>query len=170
MQLVFAAVEMAGSLIGMAMGLGFATFFDPQSKGTSSAISQFMSLLATMLFLSMNLHLALLSTLVDSFTRLPIGADLSNTQHATMWWHIVTSASVIFTSGVHMALPIIAALLSTNVALGILTKAAPQLNLFGIGFPITMGVGFLMIMILLPYLSAPIAHLIELGIQHAALR
>ena len=123
-----------------------------------------------MLFISMDLHLALLRTLIESFTQLPIGAGLDSQHHAGMWSHIVMSGSVIFSSGVQLALPIIASLLITNLALGILTKAAPQLNIFGIGFPITMSVGFIMVMIILPYLKDPMQHVIELGVQSAALR
>ncbi|PRC90789.1 flagellar biosynthetic protein FliR [Solimicrobium silvestre] len=167
-QVVFGSVDLAGNLIGMSMGLGFASFFDPQTRGNTPAISQFLTLVTTMLFLSLNLHLALLSTLVESFTKLPIGVDL--TLQPGIWLHIVSAASVIFSSGVQLALPIIAALLVTNIALGILTRAAPQLNIFGIGFPITMTVGFLMLFIIIPYLALPLQKILEFGIQLAALR
>lgn len=165
-QIVFITVDMAGNLIGMSMGLGFASFYDPQTKATTPAISQFLTLLATILFLSLNMHLVLLSALVDSFTTLPIGAQLQ----PGIWENIVYAGSVIFSSGVQLALPIIAALLVTNIALGILTRAAPQLNLFGIGFPITMGVGFVMIFITIPYLTAPLQKLFEAGIHNSALQ
>ena len=71
----------------------------------------------------------------------------------------------IFSAGVQLSLPIVAALLITNIALGILTRAAPQLNIFGIGFPITIGVGFIMIGIVLPYLMNPIINLMQEGID-----
>ena len=167
-QMAFASVDLAGNLMGMAMGLGFASFYDPQSHGNTPALSQFLTLVATMLFLSLNLHLVLLSTLVESFHALPIGTGILS--RPGVWFNLVSAGSVIFSSGVQMALPIIAALLVTNIALGILTKAAPQLNLFGIGFPITMGVGFVMLLITIPYLAAPLQKIFELGIEHAALR
>jgi len=167
-QIVFSAIDMAGNIISLSMGLGFASFFDPQTRATTPAVSQFLTLIATMLFLSLNLHLALLSALVESFDTLPIGADIAS--RPGIWFHVVTAASVIFSSGVQLALPIIAALLVTNIALAILTRAAPQLNLFGIGFPITMTVGFVMVYIVIPYLAAPLQKLFELGIQHAALQ
>jgi flagellar biosynthetic protein FliR len=75
--------------------------------------------------------------------------------------------SKIFTAGLQLSLPIVAALLITNVALGILTRAAPQLNLFGIGFPITLGVGFLTLTMTLPYMSMPIQVLVNEGIEKA---
>ncbi|TDK68326.1 flagellar biosynthetic protein FliR [Sapientia aquatica] len=167
-QVVFASVDLAGDLMGMSMGLGFASFYDPQTRATTPALSQFLTLITTMLFLTLDLHLALLSTLVESFTTLPIGLGIPN--HASMWMRIAGTGSIIFTSGVQLALPIIAALLVTNIALGILTRAAPQLNLFGIGFPITMSVGFIMVMVILPYLAEPIKKLLELGIVFAGLK
>lgn len=167
-QVVFSSVNMAGELMSMSMGLGFASFYDPQSRATTPALSQFLTLITTMLFLTLDLHLALLSTLVDSFSTLPIALGIPN--HASMWMRIAGTGSIIFSSGVQLALPIIAALLVTNIALGILTRAAPQLNLFGIGFPITLGVGFIMLMIILPYLAPPIKKILELGIVSAGLK
>ncbi|MFC3109599.1 flagellar biosynthetic protein FliR [Undibacterium arcticum] len=162
MRMVFAAVEMAGELTGLTMGLGFATFFDPQSQGRSSAISQFLALLMTLIFLSVNGHLMLLSALVESFTTLPISAAPFGSGGLNQ---LVMRGSGIFSAGLQIALPIIAALLITNLALGILTRAAPQLNLFGIGFPITLTVGFVLIGLALPYMTTPIERLLQEGIE-----
>lgn len=162
MRIVFAAIELAGELSSMTMGLGFAVFFDPQTRGRSSAISQLMSLLMLMVYLSTDLHLVLLSTLAQSFTLLPVsvgGMNIAGFQHVAEW------AGRIFSAGIQLSLPIVAALLITNLALGILTRAAPQLNLFGIGFPITIGVGFLMIALSLPYLATPVVRLLQEGIE-----
>ena len=153
MRIVFAAVEMAGEITGMTMGLGFATFFDPQSRGRSSAISQFLALLTLMVYLATNLHLVLLATLADSFVSMPI-SDLPI--GGQMFQQLTSWGGRIFSAGVQLSLPIIAALLITNISLGILTRAAPQLNLFGIGFPITIGMGFIMIGLTLPYLATPL--------------
>lgn len=162
MRIVFAAIEMAGEIVGMTMGLGFATFFDPQSKGHSSAISQFMSLLMLMLFLAANFHLVLLSTLVDSFITMPIAADSFG---ASSFQLLASWGGRIFSAGVQLSLPIVAALLINNIALGVLTRASPQLNLFGIGFPIAIGVGFIMIALTLPYLAVPMERLLQEGIE-----
>lgn len=161
-RIVFAAIEMAGEISSLTMGLGFATFFDPQSQGRSSAISQFLALVATMAFLSVNAHLVLLSALAESFISLPISA--SPIQSAG-FKQMADWGGKIFSSGVQIALPIIAALLLTNIALGILTRAAPSLNLFGIGFPITLGVGFIVIATSLPYLATPLQNLFLQGIE-----
>ena len=161
-RIVFAAVEMAGEISSLTMGLGFATFFDPQSQGRSSALSQFLALLVTMAFLAVNAHLVLLSALAESFISLPIAAVPVN---GAGFHQLVDWGGKIFSSGVQLSLPIVAALLITNIALGILTRAAPQLNLFGIGFPITLGVGFLVIIMVLPYLATPLQNLLLEGIE-----
>lgn len=165
-RIIFAAVEMAGEISSLTMGLGFATFFDPNTQGRSSAISQFLSLLATMAFLSVNGHLVLLAALVESFTTLPVS---SIPVYGGGFKQLADWGGQIFSVGVQLSLPIVAALLITNVALGILTRAAPQLNLFGIGFPITLGVGLLVIAMTLPYLGMPIQNLFLDGIERARL-
>lgn len=162
MRIVFAAVEMAGEVIGLTMGLGFATFFDPHSQGRTSSINQFLSLLAIMLFLAANVHLMLLAVLVDSFHTLPIAAlpiGAGGMRRVAEW------GGRIFSSGTQLALPMIAALLITNLALGILTRAAPQLNLFAIGFPVTLGIGFVVLALALPTLAMPIERLFTDGIE-----
>lgn len=161
MRIVFAAVEMAGEIAGLTMGFGFATFFDPQTRARTSAIAQFLALLTLMLFLALNIHLSMLATLAESFVTLPISTSpggVSGFRQLAGW------GGLIFSAGVQLALPIIAALLLTNIALGVLTRAAPQLNLFGIGFPITLGAGFIVIALVLPYLTTPLERLFQQGI------
>lgn len=165
-RIIFAAVEMAGEVASLTMGLGFATFFDPNTQGRSSAISQFLSLVATMAFLAVNAHLVLLSALVESFSTLPVS---SIPVYSGGFKQMADWGGKIFSVGVQLSLPIVAALLITNVALGILTRAAPQLNLFGIGFPITLGVGLLVVALTLPYLGMPIQNLLLDGVERARL-
>ena len=162
MRIVFAAIEYAGEVASQTMGLGFAMFFDPTTRGRSSAVSQFMALVATMAFLAVNGHLVLLEALAESFITMPITSTpfSGNAPLALVQW-----GGRIFSAGLQLSLPIIAALLITNVALGILTRAAPQLNIFGIGFPITLGVGFLTLSLSLPYLSTPIVNLFNQGVE-----
>jgi flagellar biosynthetic protein FliR len=162
MRLVFAAIEYAGEVASQTMGLGFAMFFDPTTRGRSSAVSQFMALVATMAFLAVNGHLVLLEALAESFITMPITSTpfSGNAPLELARW-----GGRIFSAGLQLSLPIVAALLITNVALGILTRAAPQLNLFGIGFPITLGVGFLTLSLSLPYLSTPIVNLFNQGVE-----
>ena len=162
MRIAFACVEMAGAITGLTMGLGFASFFDPQSQGQSSAISQFFALLMIMVYLTANIHLVVLSTLMDSFTTLPISAAPFEGERLQM---VAAWGGRIFSSGLQLSLPLVTALLITNLALGILTRAAPQLNLFGIGFPVTLGAGFVMIAISLPFLTTPLLNLLQEGIH-----
>lgn len=162
MRVVFAGIEMAGEITGMTMGFGFASFFDPQTRARSSAISQFLALIMLMVYLATNLHLLVLSTLAQSFDLLPISSQFIANEGL---FQMVKLGGRVFSAGVQLSLPMVAALLIANVALGILTRAAPQLNIFGIGFPITIGVGLIMIGIVLPYLMMPIINLIQEGID-----
>lgn len=162
MQLVFSAVDLAGQVIGMTMGLGFASFFDPNTHGQSTVISQFLMMLTMMVFLSLDGHLLMVTAVAESFTSMPIalnGAGISPMK-------IVTWGQTVFSTGLLLALPAVAALLLTNMALGILTRTAPQLNIFGIGFPITLGMGLLIILLTLPGMLKPIQNLLEEGMGH----
>ncbi|WP_342119111.1 flagellar biosynthetic protein FliR [Pseudoduganella sp. OTU4001] len=164
MRLIFAAVEMAGEISSLTMGLGFASFFDPMSQGRSSAVSQFLVWVVTLAVLAVNAHLVLLEALAESFFTLPVAAISFNNDG---FWVLALWGAKIFSAGLQLSLPIVAALLITNVALGILTRAAPQLNLFGIGFPITLGVGFLTLTMTLPYMAMPVQTLVNQGIEKA---
>ncbi|ROH86126.1 flagellar biosynthetic protein FliR [Pseudomethylobacillus aquaticus] len=161
MRIVFAGVEMAGQVIGMTMGLGFAIFFNPMTQGQSSPIGQFYMVIAMLLFLSMNGHLQLLATLIQSFDSLPISLAGSNKLD---FFAIARWGEIIFRAALQISLPVVAALLVTNIALGILTRTAPQLNLFGIGFPITIFVGLLMVALAFASMEAPLSHYIETGL------
>lgn len=161
MRIVFAGIELAGELAALTMGLSFASFFDPNSSSEASVLSQWFGWLALMVFVSSNLHLALLASMADSFHSLPISAlpvGLGPFKLVTRY------GGHIFAIGLQLALPIVAALLVTNLALGILTKAAPQLNIFAIGFPVTLGIGFLMTAMVLPYLAQPMMRVMEQGL------
>jgi len=162
MRIVFASVEAAGEIIGLQMGLGFATFYDPQTAGQSPLIGQFLGLIATLLFLAMNGHLLMLAVLVESFQVLPIRADpLAAVNMKTL----AMAGGGILSTGLWLSLPLVAALLMTNIALAVLSRSAPQLNIFAIGFPITLSVGFLVLAWSLPYLATPIEKLMTEGLQ-----
>lgn len=161
MRLIFAGIELAGELAALTMGLSFASFFDPSSRSHASVLSQWFGWLALMVFVSSNLHLALLAALADSFHSLPISALPAG---SAPFKAVVAGGAQIFAIGLQLALPIMAALLVTHLALGILTKAAPQLNIFAIGFPVTLGIGFMITAMVMPYLAQPIAQLLVRGI------
>lgn len=162
MRLVFSAVELAGQLVGMSMGLGFASFYDPQSQGQSTAVNQFLVLIAMLIFLSLDGHLLIITAAANSFETMPIavGGGGINPLKIAMW------GETIFSSGLMLALPAVTALLITNMALGILTKTAPQLNLFGIGFPVTLSIGLIVLALSLPGMLKPIENFIEQGVNN----
>ena len=162
MRVVFAAIEAAGEIVGLQMGLGFASFFDPQSAGQTLVVAQFFNMLAALLFLAVNAHLLLLGVLVDSFQSLPISTQPLS---AAGFYNVAAFGSTVFAVGLQLALPLIAILLMTNLALGILTRSAPQLNIFAIGFPITLGVGLIALDITLPYFAPQLEHMIQNGLE-----
>ncbi|MGN6668458.1 MAG: flagellar biosynthetic protein FliR [Trinickia sp.] len=162
MQLVFAAVEMAGTLIGLQMGLGFATFFDPTANTSSQVISTFLNIIAMIAFLAFNGHLQVVAALIESFQSVPISAALVGPPglHALARW-----GGSIFTAGLLLSLPVVIALLVANLSLGILNRAAPQIGVFQIGFSVTLMVGMLLLMLMLPNMIPFFAHLVDTGID-----
>lgn len=159
-RLIFSAVEMAGELAGLQMGLGFASFYDPINATHSAIIAQWLGMIAALAFLSMNGHLFMLSGLAESFQTLPIGSMMSNQG----FYGMALWGGSIFAYALQISLPILAALLITNIALGILTRAAPQLNLFAVGFPITLAIGFFVLALSMPYFSPLLDRLIQEGL------
>ncbi len=157
-RLALTAAEMAGQLSGLQMGLGFAVFFDPQSSAQTAVMGQFVGLFAILIFLGANGHYIVLGALGESFRVLPIGAQALN---PLGWRALAGWGGVIFSAGLLVALPVIAALLIANVAVGIMTRAAPQLNIFAVGFPITLATGFVALYLAAPYIGPVLANLFE---------
>lgn len=162
MRIVYTAIDQAGQFIGFQMGLGFATFFDKMSSAQTAVIAEFIGLLALLAFLSINGHLMYVATLTQSFVAIPVTATPLG---SASWLNIAELGRHIFSGGLLLALPVIAALLITNIALGVLTRAAPQLNLFAVGFPITLMGGFVGLGLTLDYLSRPLLNIFELGLS-----
>ncbi len=160
LRIVFTAVDIAGELIGLQMGLSFATFFDPHSNAQTAVMSSFLGLVTTLLFLAMNGHLLLLSVLAESFRLLPIG---TTPFAAAGFAALLTWSTTMFSAGLMLALPLIAALLIANISIGVLARIAPQLNIFAIGFPVTIITGFTVLMFSLPHLGAAIEGLYDKG-------
>ncbi len=148
MRIVLNAVEMAGSIIGLQMGLGFATFFDPQNSAQTPVMGSFLGVLMLLMFLAMNGHILMIEAVVESFRALPIAAQPMSASGLRV---LAGWGGQIFLGGVMLSLPVIAALLITNISIGIMTRAAPQLNIFAVGFPITLLAGFVVLAASLPY-------------------
>lgn len=160
MQIAFAAVTLAGDLIGLQMGLSFAAFVDPQNSEQAPLVGSFLSVTLMLVFLSLNGHLTLISTLVDSFQTFPVTTEAVRALDAV---RLVRHGADLFAFGLQMALPIVAAMLLTNVTLGMLARTAPQLNLMAVGFSVTLSVGLLMLLLGLPLLAPAFEAVIARG-------
>lgn len=141
-QLTFEALVFAGQSISLTMGLGFATLVDPQRGAQVPVLGQMFMIFGTLIYLSINGHLMLLGALAESFHSLPIGAHLGQ----DFLISVVLWGARVFDTGLLIALPAVIALVIVNLALGVVTRAAPQLNLFGIGFTITLLSGFFVLL------------------------
>ncbi|HEI8866158.1 TPA: flagellar type III secretion system protein FliR [Serratia odorifera] len=156
MQFAFAAVRTAGEVIGMQMGLSFATFFDPSGGPNMPVLARLLNLLALLLFLAFDGHLWLISLLADSFHTLPIQAQPLN---GNGFLALTQAGSLIFINGLMLALPLICLLLTLNLSLGLLNRVTPQLSVFVIGFPVTMTIGILTLGLMMPMLAPFCEHL-----------
>ncbi len=141
-QMVFDAIIIGSQTIAMGMGLGFAMLVDPQRGVNVPILSQFFVLMTTMMFLALGGHLILIQVLVQSFQTLPPGAASFGTDGI---WSVVSWGSQMFAGAVLVALPAVVALLVVNLAYGVISRAAPTLNLFAVGFPATVLLGFLIL-------------------------
>ena len=170
-QLVFSAVITGGQIVAMQMGLGFSLMVDPQNGAQSPVLSQFYIVMVMLIYLAINGHLVLVEVLAESFKTMPISPQ---GLVAEDFLQVVRWGSNIFAGGLAIALPAIASLLVVNIAFGVMTRSAPQLNIFAIGFPITMLLGFTLVMVTLPNIApqstslfSDVYHLIQniLGIK-----
>jgi flagellar biosynthesis protein FliR len=146
-QIVFDALAMAGQLLANSMGLSFAFNVDPLRGASTPVLGQFYSIIVTLTFLALNGHLALLEVLVDGFRSLPIGIDGIG---ADGLWQVTLWGGQIFRGALLVSLPGVTALLVVNLAFGVVSRAAPSLNLFAIGFPVTLVCGLVIVMFGLP--------------------
>jgi flagellar biosynthetic protein FliR len=162
MRIIFAGIEFAGQVIGTQMGIGFATFYDPLNTSQTVVIANLTTMIATLLFLSLNGHLIYFATLAESFRVIPITLTPIP---ASAWKTLTLMGGQIFVIGLILSLPAVTALLITNLALGVLNRAAPQLNLFGIGFPIILAMGFICLALSFSYMATPLQHFFEEGMN-----
>lgn len=165
LRLVYAAVEVGGYMIGQQMGLGFAALQDPINGAQVPHISRFYTIMATLLFLAIDGHLVLIRILVDSFTSLPVtGGTIppEALQELAAW------GGRIFTGAMVLSLPAVTALLLANVAFGVITRATPQLNILVVGFPVTLIIGFAIMLMGLPALAGSLHILLSRSLDMAA--
>ena len=144
LQMAFAAIVIAGQSLAMTMGLGFAMSVDPQNGVQVPVLSQLYVILATLIFLAIDGHLVLIRLVADSFATLPVGAAPTGGELAL---GVVLWAGQMFACALLLALPALSAVLLVNISFGVITRAAPQLNIFAVGFPVTITVGFAFILL-----------------------
>jgi flagellar biosynthesis protein FliR len=151
LQVLFDAVSMGGQLLANSMGLSFAFNVDPMRGTSTPALGQLYALMVMLTFLALNGHLALVEMLVQGFNTLPVGPN--GLSHEALWM-IVGWGTQIFSGALAVALPGITALLIVNLAFGIVSRAAPTLNLFAVGFPISLVFGLVIVLVGLPGLQS----------------
>jgi flagellar biosynthetic protein FliR len=157
-RIVFAAVEFAGELVGLQMGMNFATFFNPMSGGEQTAVSRFYGVTIAWLFIVMGGHLLVVAAVAQSFVAFPVGGDpfaFLRAVEPQRW------GAEIFSLGLWIALPLVAMLLFANLVLGVISRVAQQMNVFAIGFPVTLGVGLVGVLVTLSLLETPFTMALE---------
>ncbi|HEY2187197.1 MAG TPA: flagellar biosynthetic protein FliR [Caldimonas sp.] len=157
-RIVFSAVEFAGELVGLQMGMNFASFFNPMSGGEQTAVSSFYGMTIAWLFIVSGAHLLVIAAVVQSFTTFPVAGDpfaFLRVVEPQRW------GAEIFRLGLWIALPLVAMLLFANLVLGVISRVAQQMNVFAIGFPITLGVGLVGVLATLPLMETPFTMALE---------
>jgi flagellar biosynthesis protein FliR len=141
-QILFSAIEFGGQIIGMQMGFTMARILDPSLGGQAEVISVLQTLFATLLFLTMNIHHMFIRAIIDSFSVIPIGGWHLNNEVITF---LVVRTKDIFVLGVRLAAPVMVSLLLTSVALGVMARSFPQMNIFMVSMPLNIGIGFVVL-------------------------
>jgi flagellar biosynthesis protein FliR len=152
LQVVVAAVILAGQSMSNSMGMSMASMIDP-SMGNVPVISEFLQVLSTLIFVSLGGHAMLMSMVIESFQSLPVGHVFAG---QAAWGQFVQWSSMVFLGALLTALPIMVTLLFVNVGLGVLTRAAPSLHIFSVGLPASIIVGFLILWLSLGHVGARI--------------
>lgn len=162
-RIVFASVELAGEIVGLQMGLNFAGFFDPSSGAQGTAASRFFGVSISWLFIVINGHLLLIAAIVQSFHAFPVGPEpfaFLRSAQPQVW------GAEIFAIGLWIALPLVAMLLFVNFVLGIVSRVAQQMNVFAIGFPISLAVGLVGMLLTLPLMGTPFTMALERMLEY----
>ena len=157
-RVVFAAVEFAGEVIGLQMGLNFAGFFDPVTATQGTASGRFFGTMVAFLFIIINGHLAIIAALIKSFSAFPVGPEpfaFLRAVQPQVW------GAEVFAIGLWIALPLVGMLLFVNIVLGVISRVAPQINVFAVGFPITLAVGLIGMLLTLPMMQSPFSMALE---------
>ncbi len=157
-RVIFAGIEFAGELVGLQMGLNFAQFFDPTSGGQVTAVSRIYGTTAAWLFVVMNGHLLLTSAVLHSFEAFPVSPhplDFLAAIQPQVW------GAEVFKLGLWVSLPVVSMLMLVNMVMGLVSRVAPQMSIFSVGFPVILGVGMTGLWLTLPMMQAPLTMALE---------
>jgi flagellar biosynthetic protein FliR len=163
-QIGFSAALLAGETISNAMGLGFAGMVDPATGQQNPMLGQFLTILATFLFLGIGGHLALAATVVESYRALPPGAAWMSAENIK---GLVLFGGVLFAAGLSIALPVGFAIILVQLVMGMLARSAPQLNLFSVGLPAALLAGIVLLAMAAPVMSDAIIAVLHQGLEEA---
>nr|WP_018869479.1 flagellar biosynthetic protein FliR [Thioalkalivibrio sp. ALgr3] len=156
LQLVFSALTQAGEVVALSMGLGFASVMDPAQGIQVPVISTVFVTMATLIFLALNGHLILFELLLASFETMPVAPSGLD---AEAFMQVALFGQTMFAGAVLVALPAVASLLVVNISMGVITRASPQLNIFAVGFPMMILMGFVLLLLILPGLPERVGEL-----------
>ena len=162
LQVVFDALALAGQLLANSMGLSFAFNIDPLRGSSTPALGQLYVILATLTFLALGGHVALIEMLVAGLYSLPIGTTGLGQEGL---WALILWGGTLFSGAIGIALPGVTALLIVNLAFGVVSRAAPSLNLFAVGFPVSLVVGLLVVLAGIGPLQASFTELLANGLD-----
>ena len=163
LQIAFQVFIIVGQIIAFQAGLGFAVMVDPMSSASVPIVSQFYSIMILLIFLSLNGHIALLETLIDSFRVMPIGSLYLKD---AMVWKVLLFSGWMFKEAVLVSIPAIISLLLVSVSIGVVTRVAPQINIFSLGFPLTLLFSIVIIQITLPSIGEQMVESLEQGMRY----
>ncbi|MEJ0087866.1 MAG: flagellar biosynthetic protein FliR [Pseudomonadota bacterium] len=162
LQVVFDALALAGQLLANSMGLSFAFNIDPLRGSSTPALGQLYVILATLTFLALGGHVALIEMLVAGLYSLPIGTTGLGQEGL---WALILWGGTLFSGAIGIALPGVTALLIVNLAFGVVSRAAPSLNLFAVGFPVSLVVGLLVVLAGIGPLQSSFTELLANGFE-----
>lgn len=162
LQLTFQVFILGGQIISMQAGMGFAVMMDPASKASVPLVGQFYLIMLTLVFLALNGHLMIIDAVMESFRVLPIGKA---TVTSSLLWQGIIFSSWMFKKALLISIPALLSLLVVSLSFGVMARAAPQLNIFSLGFPITLLMGIVVIKIGLPNVAAQMAEIIDDGMR-----
>jgi len=157
-RILFSGIELAGQMVGLQIGLSFGGFFNPEATDTDNPVANFVSLMVLLIFLAIDGHLMMLWGLRQSFDVFPIAEQAPRALAFDM---LAALGSQVFAIALSLSLPILAVMLLINIVLGVMARVSPQLNLFAVGFPITLCAGMVVLFLFVPHLEAPIRATLE---------